>query len=59
MSEVTAQDKLHADRMMFAVRTRNKKALAEEIAFLREDTIRCTVARIEREFKLTRRKTET
>lgn len=49
---VTTQDKLHADRIMFAVRTRNKVALAEEIAFLRETTIQCAMVRAEREFAL-------
>lgn len=53
---VTSQDKLHADRIMFAVRVRNKAALAAELAFLREDIIRCAVVQMEREFILKPRK---
>jgi hypothetical protein len=54
---VSTQDKLAADRFSRAIHTRNKKAIAEEIAFLREDAIRCALVRFEREFNVKRRKT--
>jgi hypothetical protein len=58
MSEPTAFHKRMADRMMFAIRTRNKKALTEEIAWFHDHVVSCAVARLEREFKLVPRQKE-